>query len=104
MKFKWTDKRVKMFTQIYATNFASKLLDENVFKYSAYVGKDINEKIIQFKKDCKKRKNRRIVDMDKDKDKKVDNTKRDDIIKAICTYTGDSVGKVLPWVKDYLKK
>lgn len=41
--------------------------------------------------------------MDKSKDKKVDNTKRDDIIKAICTYTGDSVAKVLPWVKAYLK-
>ena len=39
----------------------------------------------------------------KNKSKKVDNTKRDDLIKAICSYTDHSIAKVLPWVKDYLK-
>ena len=37
------------------------------------------------------------------KKKKNKDTDRDVLIKAICTYTGDSIGKVLPWVKDYLK-
>lgn len=31
------------------------------------------------------------------------NNSRDSLIKAICTYTGDSIGKVLPWVDNYLK-
>lgn len=35
--------------------------------------------------------------------KKTDNTKRDDLVKAICLYTNDGIAKVLPWVKDYLK-
>jgi hypothetical protein len=38
------------------------------------------------------------------KDKiKDDKTTRDDLVRAICLYTNDSIGKVLPWVKDYLK-
>lgn len=39
--------------------------------------------------------------MKKDKKKKKDSD-RDALIKAICTYTGDSIAKVLPWVKRYL--
>ena len=36
----------------------------------------------------------------KGKDK--NNKLRDDLIKSICLYTGDSIGKVLPWVNKYL--
>lgn len=39
----------------------------------------------------------------KNKSKKSDNTKRDSLIKAICLYTDDSIAKVLPWVKKYVK-
>ena len=52
MDFKWTDEKVKMFTQIYSSNFQSKGLDENIFSYGNYHGKPLDEKMAQFKRDC----------------------------------------------------
>ena len=51
--FEWTDVKVKMFCNVYSTNFQSKLIDESIFKYRNYAGKKIDEKIEQFKEDCK---------------------------------------------------
>ena len=50
--FKWTDEAVKAFTQVYSSNFNSKLID---FPIDAkdYWGKNIHEKIEQFKLDYK---------------------------------------------------
>lgn len=50
--FEWTDELVKKFTQLYSSNFNSKLLDSDVFKYTNYCGKKLDDKILQFKKDC----------------------------------------------------
>lgn len=53
-EFQWTDEKVKMFTQIYSSNFQSKGLDGNIFSYRNYSGKNIDEKLIQFKEDCER--------------------------------------------------
>ena len=48
--FKWTDEAVKSFTQVYSSNFNSKLVDFPC-KYKDYAGKNIHEKMEQFKLD-----------------------------------------------------
>ncbi len=50
--FVWTDSRVRLFTQIYSSNFKTKNVDSSVFKYNNYVGRKLDEKIEQFKKDA----------------------------------------------------
>jgi len=50
--FEWTDELVKKFTQLYSGNFNSKLLDSDVFKYTNYCRKKLDDKLLQFKKDC----------------------------------------------------
>jgi hypothetical protein len=50
--FEWTDEKVKMFCNVYSTNFQSQYLDEDIFQYQNYAGKKIDEKLEQFKKDC----------------------------------------------------
>ena len=52
--FKWSNSLVKMFTQIYSGNFNSRLIDQNIFRWSDYHGKTIDEKLKQFRKDCLK--------------------------------------------------
>lgn len=52
--FKWNNSLVKMFTQIYSGNFNSKLIDQNIFRWSDYNGKPMDEKMKQFRKDCTK--------------------------------------------------
>lgn len=51
-KFKWTDEAVKAFTQVYSSNFNSKLVDFPC-SYKDYAGKNIHEKMEQFKLDYK---------------------------------------------------
>ena len=48
--FKWTDKSVLAFNQVYASNFESKLLAHTKCSYANYVGKKAEEKLEQFKK------------------------------------------------------
>ena len=50
--FKWNTSLVKMFTNIYSGNFNSRLIDQSIFKFSDYQGKSIDEKLLQFRKDC----------------------------------------------------
>ena len=54
-KFKWTDESVKAFTQVYSSNFNSKLVDFPC-NYKDYSGKNIHEKMEQFKLDYKPQK------------------------------------------------
>jgi len=51
-KFEWTDEAVKSFTQVYSSNFNSKLVDFPC-NYKDYSGKNIHEKMEQFKLDYK---------------------------------------------------
>ena len=51
-KFEWTDESVKAFTQVYSSNFGSKLVNFEA-DYKNYVGKNIHEKMEQFKLDYK---------------------------------------------------
>ena len=53
-EFKWNNSLVKMFTQIYSGNFNSKLIDQNIFRWSDYNGKPMDEKLKQFRNDCSK--------------------------------------------------
>ena len=52
--FKWNNSLVKMFTQIYSGNFNGRLIDQSIFKWSDYNGKGMDEKLLQFRNDCKK--------------------------------------------------
>ena len=51
-KFEWTDEAVKSFTQVYSGNFESKLINFKA-EYKNYIGKNIHEKMEQFKLDYK---------------------------------------------------
>ena len=50
--FEWTDEAVKSFTQVYSSNFNSKLVNFPC-NYKDYSGKNIHEKMEQFKLDYK---------------------------------------------------
>jgi len=59
--FKWTDKSVLAFNQVYAGNFESKLLAHTQCSYAKYVGKKAEEKLEQFKKDWTEPRDKYIV-------------------------------------------
>lgn len=51
-RFIWTEDKVKLFVKVYALNMGnSRDVDDNIFMYSNYKGKTIDDKIYQFKKD-----------------------------------------------------
>ena len=59
--FKWTDKSVLAFNQVYSSNFESKLLAQTKCSYANYIGKKAEEKLEQFKKDWTEPRDKYIV-------------------------------------------
>ena len=59
--FKWTDKSVLEFNQVYSSNFESKLLAHTKCSYANYIGKKAEEKLEQFKKDWTEPRDKYIV-------------------------------------------